>query len=94
MYSPSWGTFAPRIGFAYAVSGDGKTSLRGGFGISYERDFANISYNASFSPPATAVLTSTCQAYISTCNTFITNSNLVLLGHKIGSIRWAYPEKL
>jgi len=76
MYRPSWGTFAPRIGFAYDVSGDGKTSLRGGFGISYERDFANISYDSSFNPPATAVLTSTCQASVSTCNTFITNSNL------------------
>jgi hypothetical protein len=76
LYAPSWGTFAPRVGFAYAVTGDGKTSLRGGFGISYERDFANILYNASFSPPATAVLTSTCQAYTSTCNTFVTNSNL------------------
>ena len=76
MYSPSWGTLAPRLGFAYAVSGDGKTSLRGGFGIGYERDFANISYGASFSPPATAVLTSTCQASVSTCNTLVTNSNL------------------
>ncbi len=75
MYAPSWGAFAPRIGFAYDVFGDGKTSLRGGFGISYERDFASISYNSSFNPPATAVLTSTCQASVSTCNTYITNTN-------------------
>ena len=79
-----WGTAAPRVGFAYDVMGDGKTALRGGFGISYERNFGNVTYNASFNPPASAALTDLCNAnssgIVTNCQYSVTNSSLGPLG--------------
>jgi hypothetical protein len=43
--------FGPRVGFAWDVFGDGKTSLRGGFGVSYESTLYNPLSNSRWDPP-------------------------------------------
>jgi hypothetical protein len=40
--NPSLTNIAPRLGFAWDVTGDGKTAVRGGGGIFYEPILANI----------------------------------------------------
>ena len=41
-----WGAFGPRLGFAYDLNGRGKTVVRGGFGMMYERIQGNDMYDA------------------------------------------------
>ena len=42
---------APRVGFAYDVTGDGKTAVRGGWGLFFNRLDGNEYYNLSGQPP-------------------------------------------
>lgn len=46
-----YNSWQPRVGFAYDVSGNGKTVLRAGFGMFFERVQGNDVYNAALNPP-------------------------------------------
>ena len=53
---PDWAGWAPRLGFAYDLSGRGKTSLRGGLGVFNSLGELDYSAETRLSPPLTEFL--------------------------------------
>jgi hypothetical protein len=61
-------TWQPRVGFAYDLRGDGKTVVRAGVGLFFERVQGNDVYNAALNPPF-AYQPSATNVYFSNPNT-------------------------
>ena len=66
-----WAAFGPRLGFAYDLTGEGKTVLRGGFGTMYERIQGNDMYNAGPNIPFSAQVTFNNGVLLSNPNTSV-----------------------
>jgi outer membrane receptor protein involved in Fe transport len=74
LWKSDWNNWAPRLGFAWDVTGDGRTSVRGGYGMGYERNFGNVTYNVLFNPPKYLVASIDAGVDVATMPIFVDNA--------------------
>ena len=86
LWKPDWNNFAPRLGAAWDITGDGKTSLRGGYGMSYERNFGNVTFNVIQNPPNYAVVSLTSGVNVPAGSLVVSPSNFGPLSGTTGTV--------
>ena len=80
-----WANFGPRIGFAYDLTGSGKTVVRGGFGTMYERIQGNDMYNGGPNLPFSSSVTLN-NVSLSNPNTSLLTGETITAPITLGSI--------
>jgi hypothetical protein len=73
LYTTKLFSFGPRIGLAWDVTGDGKTAIRTGFGVFYDRPQGNVYSGTNGQPPVAYTPT----LYFSSIDTFLQTAGTV-----------------
>ncbi len=85
LVNTQWAAFGPRLGFAYDLTGSGKTVVRGGFGVMYERIQGNDMYDAGPNIPFSTSVTFT-NVSLSNPSTSVISGNTVVAPITVASI--------